>query len=260
MKLIPWSPFDEIEAYTTTRLDGYSNGDCASLNISFNVGDDLENVLKNRQALAEYLHTDLEHMVATRQTHSTNLLKVTKKDGGRGMYRISDAFDNYDAMYTRDKDLYLLSFHADCTPVLLYERKQQLVASIHSGWKGNIDEITLKVMKHLISVEECDPNQIYAYIGPSIEQVRFEIGQEVIDKIKQMSFDATSFYKPIENGKYLLNAKGLVKKQLLLSGVPQSHITISPYCTMKDNDLFFSYRKNKLCGRNVSMIKLKPVK
>lgn len=257
MKLIPWSPFSQIEAYTVTRIGGVSKGDCESLNLSFNVGDDPIHVIKNRQRLAEYLNTDLDHMVASRQTHSTNLLKVTKEDGGRGMYSIDDAFYNYDALYTRDKNLYLLSFHADCTPVLIYAKDQELIASIHSGWKGNVDEITLKTISYLIQHEQCNPQEIYAYIGPSINNERFEVGQDVIDQINQMSFNAKDFYKAKENGKYLFNAKGLVEKQLLLCGIPQKNITISKYCTIQDHDLFFSYRRNKKCGRNVSMIKMK---
>ena len=234
MKLIPWSPFDHIEAYSVSRIGGLSTGDYKGLNLSFNVGDDQEIVLKNRQLLADYLHTDLSHMIATRQTHSTNLLKVTKEDGGRGMYDFEDAFYNYDAMYTRDKDIYLLSFHADCTPVLLYAKDQELIASIHSGWKGNVNEITLKVVTHLINLEHCNPKEIYAYIGPSINYERFEVGQDVIDLVNQMSFDASEFYTPKENGKYLFNAKGLVEKQLLLCGVLKEHITISDYCTIKE--------------------------
>ena len=258
MKLIPWTPFDDIEAYTVTRIDGYSKGDLESLNMSFNVGDDPDNVIKNREKLADYLHTDLNHMVASCQTHSTNFIEVTKKDGGKGMRSLEDAFANCDAMYTRDPDLFLLSFHADCIPVLLYARDQKIVAEIHSGWKGNVHEITNKVVSHLIQNESCLPQHLYAYIGPSIDYERFEVGQDVIDEINNMSFDARDCYSEKENGKYLFNGKGLVKKQLLIHQIPEENITVSPYCTIKDNDLFFSYRQNKKSGRNISLIRLKP--
>lgn len=257
MKLIAWTPCPQIEAYTTTRIEGYSTGDLAGLNLSFNVMDDPMIVLKNRTLLANYLHTDFDHMVATKQTHSTRLKKVSLHDGGKGIYDHASAFDQYDAMYTRDKNLFLLSFHADCTPVLLYSPDQELICEIHSGWKGNVNEITNKVMQTLIHDEHCDPKQMYAYIGPSIEYERFEVGQDVIDLIDQMSFDARSFYTKKTDGKYLFNAKGLVKHQLLMNGVLEKNITVSSYCTIKDNHLFYSFRKNKKCGRNVTMIRMK---
>lgn len=252
MKLIPWSCFDEIEAYTTCAYDENHQ----PMNMSYH-GDDDALVLKNRQALAQLLNTDLNHMVATFQKHTTNFIEVTANDGGRGMLSREGAFDNYDAMYTRDPELWLWTFHADCCPVLLYCRDQKIVAAIHSGWKGTVGEIVGKVTKHLIENEHCDCQHIYAYIGPSIDQRNFEAKDDIIDLVKQMSFDTSSFYTKKEDGAYLLNSKGLIKKQLELLGVPQTNITISPYCTIENNDLFFSYRKEKTNHRNITLIKLK---
>ena len=152
------------------------------MNMSFNGIND-QQVLKNREKLAQTLHTDLNHMVATHQRHTTNFLKVQLQDGGRGMWSQEDAFDNYDALYTRDRHLWLWSFHADCCPVLLYCRDQKIVAAIHSGWKGTVNEIVGKVTKHFITHENCNPQMIYAYIGPSIEQRNFEAKDDIIDLV-----------------------------------------------------------------------------
>lgn len=226
------------------------------MNMSFNGIDD-QQVLKNREKLAQTLHTDLNHMVATHQRHTTNFLKVQLQDGGRGMWSQEDAFDNYDALYTRDRHLWLWSFHADCCPVLLYCRDQKIVAAIHSGWKGTVNEIVGKVTKHLITHENCNPQMIYTYIGPSIEQRNFEAKDDIIDLVKQMSFDTHDFYIQKEDGAYLLNSKGLIQQQLLNLQVPQKNITISPYCTIENEDLFFSYRRNKSPHRNITLISMK---
>ena len=114
MKLIPWHIHDDVEAYTTTKELG---------DISLNNPNILQ-VLQNRQELASLLNTDLEHMVAPRQTHSTNLKQVYLKDGGTNMFKQTDTLYEVDATYTKDKDLYLLSFHADCTPILVYCKDQ----------------------------------------------------------------------------------------------------------------------------------------
>lgn len=252
MKLIPWNCFDEIEAYTTTSYDNDK-----ILDMSYNDSLPYETVLKNRQNLAAQLNTDFDHMVATFQQHTTNFKEVSLKDGGKGMYSRDDAFIGYDAMYTKDKNLWLWTFHADCCPVLLYCRVQKIVAAIHSGWKGTVNEIVGKVTKHLIDFENCQPDEIYAYIGPSINQENFEAKDDIIDLVKKMSFDTSSFYQQKEDKAYLLDSKGLIQQQLLNLHVPQSHITISPYCTIKDEDLFFSYRRNKSPHRNITLIRLK---
>lgn len=252
MKLIPWNLNDEIEAYTTCAYD--ENHELMDMSFS---NPDQQQVLKNRQALAQQLNTDLYHMVATYQQHTTNFIEVSLKDGGKGMFSREDAFIGYDAMYTKDKDLWLWTFHADCCPVLIYCRDQRIVAAIHSGWKGTVHEIVGKTVKHLIECEHCDPSHIYAYIGPSINQENFEAKDDIIDLVKCMSFDTSSFYKKKDDGAYLLNSKGLIQQQLLNLGVMKDHMTVSPYCTIKNEDLFFSYRRNKSPHRNISLIRLK---
>lgn len=251
MKLIEWNCFNEIEAYTTCRED---HG--RIMNMSFNGIDD-QQVLENRQHLAKTLHSDLSQMVATLQQHTTRFIEVHHSDGGRGMWSRDDALIGYDAMYTRDRHLWLWTFHADCCPVLLYCRDQKIVAAIHSGWKGTVGEIVKKVTQHLIENEGCQPQHIYAYIGPSIEQRHFEAKDDIIDLVKKMSFDTSRFYIQKEDGAYLLDSKGLIQQQLLELHVPQSHITVSPYCTIENEDLFFSYRRDKSPHRHITLISLK---
>ncbi len=252
MKLLPWNCFNEIEAYTICAYDEHRK----LINMSYNGIDDKQ-VLKNRQELAKILNTDLDHMVATFQQHTTNFKQVYLKDGGKGMYQREDALIGYDAMYTRDRNLWLLSFHADCCPVLLYCKDQKIVAEIHSGWKGTVNEIVSKVTQHLIQNENCQPESIYAYIGPSIHKDNFEAKDDIIDLVKKMSFDTSMFYTKKDESTYLLDSKGLIKQQLLNLGVKDKNITVSSFCTIKDEDLFFSYRRDKSPHRNITIIKLK---
>lgn len=253
MKLIPWSfNNDHVQGYTVA---GYQNGKL------FDMGyrdDNHDEVLANRQALAAYLHTDLNHMVAPHQRHTTNFKKVTlAQDGGEGMYQHSTKLDYIDATYTRDHNLTLLTFHADCCPVLLYSEDQDLIAAIHSGWRGTVNEIVGKTASYLITHEGCNPSGFHAFIGPSLEQRNFGAMDDIIDLVKNMSFDTSSFYKRKDETHYLLDSKGLIKQQLLNLGVPDAHIEVSPYCTTEHDDLFFSYRKNKSPYRNITIITMK---
>ncbi len=247
MKLIKWEMFDnEIEAYTVTKYFG---------DMSFN-NEDKELILNNRKNLAKYLVTDLNHMVAPMQSHTINFKEVTLNDGGKGMDNVENAFKDTDALYTRDANLFLLSFHADCTPILLYCRDQKIVCSIHSGWLGATKQIVSHVVKHLIDNEGCNPNEIYAYIGPCISMKNFEVREDVINLVRKMDFDASNYYQQIDEEHYLMDNKGLNKQQLLNLGILDDNITISPYCTIDNNDLFYSHRK-KETGRSITIIKRK---
>ena len=48
------------------------------------------------------------------------------------MLKQTDDLYEVDAAY-EDKDLFLLSFHADCTPILVIAKDQKIVCAIHSG-------------------------------------------------------------------------------------------------------------------------------
>lgn len=151
MKLIKWNLHEDVEAYTTTRKLG---------DISLNNPNYLK-VLENRQELASLLNTDLEHMVAPRQTHSTNLKQVfLMKDGGTNMLKQTDDLYEVDATYTKDKDLFLLSFHADCTPILVYCKDQKsFVLFIQDGLvqldKLLIIQFVILLKKKIVIQKKC---------------------------------------------------------------------------------------------------------
>lgn len=245
MKLIKWNTIDNIEAYTITKELG---------DMSFN-NIDKELILNNRENLAKLLHTDLDHMVAPHQVHSPNFQEVSINDGGKGMRFQDDAIKDTDALYTKDADLFLVSFHADCTPVLLYSPESNIIAAIHSGWLGTTKQIVSKVTSHLIEKEHCNPSTMLAYIGPCICQDHLEVMDNVIDLVKEMNFETSIFYKKTDETHYLLDNKGLNKQMLLNLGILEKNITVSPYCTVENDDLFYSYRKNKDSGRNITIIK-----
>ena len=257
MKILEWKPFENIVAGTTLRYGGVSEGSLSSLNLALNVNDKIENVIENRKILATYLNTNFEHMVSPTQTHSTNLKKVDLSDGGKGMYGLEDAINDTDALYTKEEDLFLLSYHADCTPVLLYESNQHLIASIHAGWKGNVNEIILKTLRYLKENENINPSFIHAYIGPCLSYDAFEARDDIITLVNQMEINSKQYYHEVSKGVYKLDAKGLAKEQLLHFGVPEHQITISSHCTKTETNDFFSYRNDKACGRHVSFISMK---
>ncbi len=251
MKFITWNPCDEIEAFTTCSYDQGRN-----MNMSF-YAQDSETVLEVRKDLVNSLNTTFDKMVATHQQHTTRFIEVSHLDGGKGITNKETAIEAYDAMYTKDSDLWLLSFHADCTPVLLYAPDKKIVAEIHSGWVGTVKEIVNKTLHHLIQQELCDPSLMYAYIGPCLSQKNFQAQDDIINQVKEMSFDTSSFYQQNKDGSYQLDNKGLVLQQLLNNHLSRENITVSPYCTFDEEELFFSYRRNKTADRNVTLIRRK---
>lgn len=212
--------------------------------------------LHNYQALAGELGVPINRMVAPIQKHTTNVKEVFLSDGGTNIASRTGKLEGIDALICQD-DLVLLSFHADCTPIILYCADKKIIASIHSGWKGTVTQITSRVMKTLINDYQVDPAQIHAFVGPSLSYHHLEVKQDVVDQVSQMDFDTTEYIRQIDKIHYLIDNKGLNARQLANHGVLPKNITVTTLDTFDDNDLFSSHRMNKDGTRNVTLVKFK---
>lgn len=250
MKLITWKNDTQVMAGTCLRNSEWKeNG-----NLALHVGGNLNSVIENRQKCSDALGIDLNAWVFPQQTHSDHLQKVTLEDCGKGVLTYESGIEDCDALYTRDANVALGIFHADCVPVLLYDPIEGIVCAIHSGWQGTIKEITRKAIAQLMVDEHVLPSNLFAYIGPAISYKSFEVGMDVIDKVHAMSFDTTGFMTPMINGKAFVDGKGLNKKMLLDIGVLDENITVDKNDTFTNNDTLFSFRRDAQCGRHITFI------
>ena len=243
-----------ILAGTTLKVQGEPE----LFNMALHAAKDPEAVMQNRYKMAEDFHLSVDQFVFTQQTHSDHLVKVTKEDMGKGAKDYATAIPDTDALYTREKGILLGVFHADCVPVLLYDPVEQLVAAIHAGWQGTVKEITGKTIAYLKEHENVNPANLHVYIGPAICQNNFEVEDDVVEKVKAMSFDTSAFIYHTENDKKsFVDNKGLNRQQCLNAGVLAENIRMDKNCTFANQENFFSYRKDKDCGRHCSFIMIK---
>ena len=83
-------------------------------------------------------------------------------------------------------------------------------------------------------------------IGPAIDKCCFEVGKEVTEAVdKHLNSDASFFYDECENGKYMLDLRGVVRERFLQLGVLSENIEIVGDCTMCHPDKYFSHRYTK---------------
>ena len=103
----------------TTKFGGVSRGDCESLNLGFNRGDERENVLENYRILAEQLGMDEGRITMTKQIHDTQISVVTEDEAGMGLHQPM-AWES-DAIVTALPETPLCGFYADCVVTLFYD-------------------------------------------------------------------------------------------------------------------------------------------
>jgi len=157
-----------------------------------------------------------------------------------------------DAIITDKKQVALGVFTADCVPVLLFDEKKDVIAAIHSGWRGTYDEITLKTLIKMKKVYDVNGEDIVAVIGPHIRSCCYEVSDDLIN-----SFKSKEIYKDINinNGRNL-DLSSCISAQLKQFGVKVENIIDMELCTRCDEDIIFhSYRRDKeKSGRNFSFI------
>ena len=234
----------QVTAFSTTRNGGVSKGDYASMNCTPYTGDDIEAVQRNQQLLCTALHIEKEQLIIPYQTHSVNALVIDKEFLQQNAEKRNKQLQNIDALITQEKGVCLCVSTADCTPILLYDRKQQVIAAIHAGWRGSVNYIVRKTLEQMNRLYNTQGEDIFAAIGPCIGFDAFEVGDEVYDAFKQNDFpmEYISGWKP-ETHKWHIDLQMANSVQLIDFGVPTEQIDICDICTFTHYEKFFSARR-----------------
>lgn len=234
----------------TTRLGGVSEGQFASMNIGFGTGDKEENVSENYKIMAEKLNIKIEDIVETDQTHTNNIRYVTEKDKGRAMKEPD--YTDVDGLFTDKKNIALMTFHADCTPLFFYDPVKEVIGMAHAGWRGTLQNIAGEMVKAFINDFNCDAANIKSVIGPSLGSCCFEVDKDVADMFITADLKYKDFMK-IKGEKYHFDLWEINKYNMIKEGMKESNIEISGLCSKCHNDLLFSHRGQKgkrglMCG------------
>lgn len=234
----------QVTAFSTTRNGGVSKGDYASMNCTPYTGDDIEAVQRNQQLLCTALHIEKEQLIIPYQTHSVNALVIDKEFLQQNAEKRNEQLQNIDALITQEKGVCLCVSTADCAPILLYDRKQQVIAAIHAGWRGSVNCIVRKTLEQMNRLYNTQGEDIFAAIGPCIGFDAFEVGDEVYDAFKQNDFpmEYISGWKP-ETHKWHIDLQMANSVQLIDFGVPTEQIDICDICTFTHYEKFFSARR-----------------
>ncbi len=227
----------------TTRLGGVSSGDCTSLNLSFNRNDSRENVLANYHIIAGAIGADFDKMVLSHQVHDNKIRYVGSGDAGKGLTRESDII-GYDGLTTDVPGIPLVTFYADCVPVLMLDPVKKAITAVHSGWKSTLANISLEALRLMQERYKSNMEDLQVAVGPSICKNCFEVGAEVYELFMD-KYPWCDTYTDRLNDKYHINLQQIIKRVLTDSGVPEKNILLSDTCTKCNNDVFFSYRGDR---------------
>ena len=227
----------------STRLGGVSGGYYESLNLSFDRGDDPEAVRENFRRIGEAIGVQVEDMVMSKQTHTTNVRVVTEEDRGKGIVRDRD-YTDVDGLITNVGGICLVTSYADCVPLYFVDPVRKAIGLSHSGWRGTVGKIGKKTVELMTESFGSDPADILACVGPSICSDCYEVSQDVIDKVKEVFDEALweSLFYEKGNGKYQLDLWKTNEEVFQEAGILPEHIAVTNVCTRCNSRILYSHR------------------
>lgn len=219
------SKFDNVVHGISTKIGSVND-------LNFNLGNsselDKKEIAKKRKIFFKALGIEESSVVYQQQVHSDKFSLVENP----GLIKENDA------LITTKKNLYLVVTIADCIPILFYDKSNQIVGVVHSGWLGTHSQILLKTIDFAIKNLSLDREQTYFYFGPSICPNCFEVDEDVASL-----FDY-KFVKRKEK-KFTIDLPEINLQYLLSLGIKKTNIQISKLCTFELSNLLHSYRRDK---------------
>ncbi len=221
----------------TDRFGGVSKPPYDTLNLALHVEDNFADVEQNRAILATKIGA--KNLVFMEQIHGTNIEIITHKKS----YTVSKT----DAMITDMKGVALCVMVADCIPVLLCDKKREVIAVAHAGRNGVKLKIVNKTVQKMAEKFSCKLENIEIYMGASIKSCCYEVKKDATDGFEK--------YLHVEGEKIHLDIVSKCRDDLLKLGIKEQNIEISSICTCCNRD-YFSYRRDGKTGRFCGVIVL----
>lgn len=237
--LVPdWPAAENVRAGTTLRGKGESRGAYTSLNLATHVGDDQQQVLKNRQRLG------LSHEpIWLEQVHSNVVIDVDSY-----IPEQQEHPPKADAAFSTAKLQPCVVLTADCLPLLVTDKQATCVAAIHAGWRGLANGIIEATLDRL----PVNNHDLLVWMGPAIGPQVYEVGADVRQAFTQRDAKAETAFKQTDETHWLMDIYQLATQCLNKAGVQQ--VYGGQYCTYTDSERFYSYRRDNITGRMASII------
>lgn len=244
-----------IGALATTRGGGFSappyddGSGGGGLNLGLHVGDDPAVVQRNRALLAQHLPGQPAY---TSQVHGIAVVDAAAVQAG-GPVLVADA------SIATTPGVVCAVMTADCLPVLFADLEGKVVGAAHAGWRG----LAAGVLGETVAaMRAAGAGEITAWMGPAIGPDQFEVGADVLDSFvagaqpgEVAQVRAAFRPYPGRDGKYLADIFALARLFLARDGV--TRVAGGTHCTASDAERFYSYRRDNVTGRQVSLIWLK---
>jgi polyphenol oxidase len=233
-----------VEVGTFPARHGFSTRALGSMGLTESSHPEL--VMQRRQQLADQVGFDLDRALLTVQEHSANVVTFHRRrpEGGQCVF-------STDALATDVPGQAIVTYHADCFPVLFVDRGRGVVAGAHAGWRGSLAGVATQTVQALHLAYGTAPLELEVLIGPGICGRCYEVGGEVAEQFTAR-YGRQERYLSADDGQVLLDLASVIRLQLEDEGVAPDRIVSAGWCTRED-ERWFSHRGGRP-GRFLSVV------
>ena len=254
---------DLVQAVTTRRRPAGPWGPPGDWNMKRRGADPTVTAV-NWAAFTALAGVPLARVVAPQQVHGVAVVAVGEQDAGKGSQVGDPGILGADALVTNTPDLYLLTGCADCVPVFLYDPVRRAVGLAHAGWRGTEGRIAEQTVRAMAQEYGTDPADCVAVIGPAIGPCCYDVGQDVIDAMRDSYPEADDEWQgepplllwsrrlpgwrlrrgepPDGEERVYLDLWAANRRALLLAGLRGPNVHTPGLCTADHVDQFYSHR------------------
>jgi polyphenol oxidase len=228
-----------------TRHGGVSAPPYDTLNAAWSNGDSPDSVRENLTRINGAL--GFQRLVSSRQVHGDHINFITEHVLSVAESRPPLVIaPSADALATDLARVGLVIKIADCQSIFLVDPETRILANIHCGWRGSVQNIAGKAVDSLKRRYGCNLDTMLAAVGPSLgpccaqfRNYRDELPPEL------WSFQVRPEY---------FDFWAITRHQLTSAGILPENIEIARRCTVCEKADFFSYRGERAQGRIAAVI------
>ncbi len=189
-------------------------------------------------------------LVIVDQTHSNLVHLCREEDCGAGLGD-HPQIPIVDGMISNIPNQFLLIRTADCTPIILMDNKQIVVAALHSGREGTRKNIAGMAVEQMQRHFGCDPADIIAHIGAGICHKHYEVSEEIYTEYNN-SMVAMGLTPVTDMFRHIDIRRGIFQ-QLIQAGLSFKNIENIHDCTFESEE-YHSFRREGSHNRQINLV------
>lgn len=233
------------------RHGGHSRPPFYSFNLADHSGDNFAHVTANRaKALSLINSPKSSTLVWADQCHGVAPYEVPLlRFDSNAIYNQHKPNGTFDILMTGYTNQVLMIHHADCQASIIYDPIHHVIANVHAGWRGSVQNVYAIAIERLKHVYGSKTQDLMVGIGPSL-------GPNYAEFVNYKTELPESFWQFQVKPNYF-DFWAISEMQLKNSGILPHHMEIARFCTYQNSEDCFSYRREGITGRHGTLVALK---